>query len=280
MSLTVAAVLLTRLWLPARLECQLTNASVNESSGFAVSPQFKGVFYTHNDSGDSARIFRVRLDGSATPIPITGASAFDWEDTGVRKAGNTSFLYIADVGDNLQIRSSVRVYRFIEPALNATSVTTFETYTLTYPDGRHNCEALIIDPASGDIYLVTKAVAQAGVYRLAAPTQGGPYALAKLGTIFPNTGGGDNGRLVTGASVTPDGRYVVVRTYTGALEFKVSGTFSDWWKQSPVQITMPPASIGESVAYDNRGGMLYSTSEGTPCPVYSQKLIESIRPSP
>lgn len=280
MSLTVAAVLFTRLWLPARLESQLANPSVAESSGFACSRQFKGVYYTHNDSGDSARLFRVRLDGTATAIPITGASAIDWEDMGIRTSGNSTFLYVADVGDNLLIRTNVRVYRFPEPALNATSVTSFETYTLTYPDGRHNCEALIVDPATGDIYLVTKAANQADVYKLVAPTHGGSYTLSKLGTFFPNTGGGDSGRLVTGASVSPNGRYVVVRTYTGALEFKVNGLFSDWWRQNPSAVAMPVTNQGESIAYDARGGYLFTTSEGSPCPVYSQRLIESVGPSP
>lgn len=266
----------SRVWTAPVLACQLTSTAVNESSGISASPTYPGVFYTHNDSGDSARIFRFRLDGSSSVVTVSGATAIDWEDMAVRRNGGVSHVYVADVGDNLQVRPTVRVYRFPEPPLGATSVPAHDTYTLSYPDGRKNCEALIVDPSSGDLYLVTKDATQAGVYRLQAPSQSGSYTLTRLGTLFPNTGGGDAGKLVTGGAVSPDGRYVSIRTYTGVLEFKVAGAFADWWRQTPLAVAMPTTSQGESVCYDARGGNLYSSSEGTPCPIYRQRLIASL----
>ena len=37
---------------------------INEASGLATSRQHNAVVYTINDSGDSARLFAIGLDGS------------------------------------------------------------------------------------------------------------------------------------------------------------------------------------------------------------------------
>ncbi|MBS1713980.1 MAG: hypothetical protein JST30_06550 [Armatimonadetes bacterium] len=272
----VLLALAVRIWSSATLFTTISDRVVDESSGVGVSTRHQGVYYTHNDSGDTARFFRFKEDGSSSAVDVLGAGATDWEDMACLKVGGKSMLYFGDIGDNAVSRANVTVYRFQEPDLVATSVLNYDKLTIKYPDGAHNCEALFVDPGTGDIYLVTKASSEAVVYRLPAPPSTGTYTMTKLGTVHPDTGLGSAGRLVTAGDASPDGRFVILRTYTGALEYPVKGAFQDWWKQSPENVKMPLHAQGESIAYGQSGRFLFTTSEGSPCPVHRQKLIESV----
>jgi hypothetical protein len=111
---------------------------IDEMSGIARSRTYEGVFWVHNDSGDRARIFPIRLDGSVVIPPfvsrrdssdrpedpsvvyegihIEGAVNIDWEDIAID--GDT--LYIADVGNNGNARRDLAVYVVKEPNPEAT----------------------------------------------------------------------------------------------------------------------------------------------------------------
>ena len=77
-----------------------------------------------------------------------------------------SYLYIGDIGDNNGTRSEVVVYRVAEPTLTTASAKltkkrpeateSAEAIRLRYPDGKYDAETLLVHPASGNIYIVTK----------------------------------------------------------------------------------------------------------------------------
>src|SRR5690606_35971094 len=59
----------------------IDNPAINEASGLVASAAHTGYFWTHNDSGDEARIFLI--DDSArhkATYYLQGIPAFDWED--------------------------------------------------------------------------------------------------------------------------------------------------------------------------------------------------------
>lgn len=59
-------------------EATVANADARELSGLAASRAHANVFWTHNDSGDSARLFATDIDGgTAGTLSITGATAND-----------------------------------------------------------------------------------------------------------------------------------------------------------------------------------------------------------
>jgi hypothetical protein len=185
------------------------------------------VLWAHNDSGDTARLFAMTTAGQHLgSFTLSGASATDWEDMaiGPGPVSGKSYLYVGDIGDNNHVRGSIVVYRVAEPSINVQQppgdgqvLNGVETFTLTYPDGAHDAEALAVDPASGDIVIVTKEFSgQAGIYVRAASSSG--TTLTKKDPI--DLGGGV---LVTGASVPPDGKAVVLRTYGSVLLFPRPG---------------------------------------------------------
>ena len=111
-----------------------------------------GGFWTHNDSGDSPRIFGLGRDGRLrSEVALAGAENVDWEDIAIR--GRT--LYVGDIGDNLAQRPEIVVYRLPEPPPGATSAAA-ERIALRYPDGAHDAEALLVDPRDGSLVIVTK----------------------------------------------------------------------------------------------------------------------------
>ncbi len=254
--------------------CQISNEAINESSGVVASSRSPGVFYTHNDSGDEARFFRFDRKGQVTgTFSLDGVKAFDWEDMAGAKIEGKSFLYFADVGDNARIRKSVFVHRVAEPIGESETIKKIETFELVYPDRARDCEALIVDHANGDLYLISKARDQVtNVYRASRPKSGQKITMEFLKTLEVKVLG-LGGNLVTGADLSPDGKFIVLRTYSGALEYSVPTKFSDWIKGDPKLILLAVEKQGEAICYSLDGKSLLTTSEGSPCIVSRVPLV-------
>jgi hypothetical protein len=113
---------------------------LREVSGLAASAAHPGIFWAHNDSGDSARLFAVRATGEVVgEYAIDGAAAVDWEDIGVGPCadGGGSCVVIADVGDNPSTRASVDLYRVREPDVLESSGNLQSTrFRVRYPMAR------------------------------------------------------------------------------------------------------------------------------------------------
>jgi hypothetical protein len=58
---------------------------IDEMSGIARSRTYEGVYWVHNDSGDRARIFPIRLDGSVIPPFVSRRDASDRPEDPVRR---------------------------------------------------------------------------------------------------------------------------------------------------------------------------------------------------
>ena len=71
---------------------------INEASGLAASRRHPGVLYSHNDSGDQARIFALDSEDGRTlaEYQITHSDNYDWEDlsVGVCPSNSGTCIYI------------------------------------------------------------------------------------------------------------------------------------------------------------------------------------------
>src|SRR4051812_14329684 len=73
----------------------VASSSVTELSGLSASRLTADVYWVHNDSGDSARIFAVRNDGADLgAYSLSGATAIDWEDIAVGPGPTAGVNYI------------------------------------------------------------------------------------------------------------------------------------------------------------------------------------------
>jgi len=256
--------------------------AISESSGLVASRQTPGAYWTHNDSGGGPFIYSFDTRGdSLGAFQVTGAQTRDWEDISIGPGpqSDKSYLYIGDIGDNNDARADVVVYRVEEPTLNAAtrkftkklSGTTApaEAIRLRYPDGPHDAEALLVHPVSGHIYIVIKVViTDPAVYEAAPPfTPGKTTTMTRIGTVHvPSLFGG----VVTGGSISPDGRRVALCDYFQGYELVLptgSNDFNDIWKQRMVGFDLGKRKQGESIAYRNDGKALLATSEGKGTPL-------------
>jgi hypothetical protein len=134
---------------------EIKYSDIDESSGIVPSRRHEGIFWTHNDSGDSARIFTIHLDGTLAGIyKIDGAGARDWESIAIDSKG---FIYIADIGNNNRKRKDLAIYKVMEPEVISTtgSLKVEEKIPVSYPDRNYDCEGLCVSP-DGTLYLITK----------------------------------------------------------------------------------------------------------------------------
>ncbi len=225
--------------IPLQPVATVAHPPIDEMSGIARSRTYPDTYWVHNDSGDRARIFAIRLDGSVIVplfvsrrdsstrpeeppvifegILIEGASNIDWED--IAMDGDT--LYIADMGNNGNARRDLAVYVLKEPNPNETTRThILQRIPVAYPDQNgfppsdrwhFDCEAVFV--MDGKLYCLTKHRKQGSLntpetgtnlYRLDTTHSDKVNILTKVDS-HPDLGG-----WATAASLSPDGRTLAV----------------------------------------------------------------------
>ena len=258
----------TRPVLCGRLKATVTGhvaaPDAKELSGLAFSRTQANVLWTHNDSGDSARVFAVDAAGKLlAELAVPGAENVDWEDIAVGPAGA---IYVADIGDNLAKRPSVVVYRVPEPKVTGASApaqtATAQRFELRYPDGARDAEALLVDPRSGALTIVSKSFGgTAGIYTAARPSATGPTTMTRAGTLSLGIG-----EAVTAGDVSADGRTVAVRTYDRAFVWSktAKASVSSTLRRrscSPV-LSLLNEGQGEALVLSRHGTSFYTVPEG------------------
>lgn len=269
---------------PPVLLGQVSDPDVDESSGLVASRRNPGLYWTHNDSGDGPYLYCVQGHGEPCGTwKVNGAENIDWEDisAGPGPQPGMPYLYAGDIGDNDEDRRDVVVYRVTEPAASASQAgppkrspgtAQGEAIRLRYPDGPHNAEALMVHPATGDLYIVVKE-ADPGVYVARAPlSTAATTTMTKIATLPLGRDGTLS--LVTGGDIAPVGRRVALCDYEEGFELRLPAgdtSFDDIWTQAPQPLTLGLRPQGESIAYRLDGRALLTTSErphGLPDPLY------------
>jgi hypothetical protein len=254
---------------------------VSEASGIAASRSRPGLLWIHNDSGDSARVYAIKPDGSAVAeYELLGVRAIDYEDIAVGPGPDrgVSYIYLGDIGDNFANRPYVVVHRFREPdasvssgEIDADDVAILE---LTYPDGAHDAEALMSDPVTGDLFVITKNVAgKNGVYRASYPqSERSRNTLERVATVtFSGQGASD--LAVTAADISIGGDEILIRTYNkGALWKRAPGesvAAALTRAPEPVPVPGPPTEPqGEAICFSSDASSYYTRGEGVAQPLY------------
>ncbi|MBP1622896.1 MAG: hypothetical protein H6Q07_916 [Acidobacteria bacterium] len=268
---------------PPRELSLLKDERIDESSGIAASIRYPGAFWTHNDSGDSARVFLIDKSGKTlATVSIKGASAVDWEDIASFKLGKESYVLIADAGDNVRRRETCVLYVVREPEIDIYSgveePSSIEAepvlqISFSYEDGPHDCEAVAVDPTTSIIYLVSKEPGESRVYCMPFPTKESKdpnvaKAVATLNMQFP-----------TAMDISPDGKRAVILTYVDAYEFSRVGeeAWAQAFSREPRLIKAPARKQGESICYGPDGRTLYLTSEKEHQPLWEIPVVEGAK---
>ena len=254
----------------------IRDSRIAESSGLAPSLSRPGLLWTHNDSGNSARIYAIGpTGGTVDAVKISGTLNRDWEAIAAFKdRAGRSMLALGDIGDNNEAHESAEIVVLAEPAAGQTKARPFALLHVRYPTGPANAEALLVDPTTGRIYLVTKDLLGARVFAVPAATwpgsDAGTATLEPVGTVPFG--------LVTDGTFLPDGR-IVLRNYSSIVVLSAPGLPAGDRLQVIASQDTPVQDQGESVALAAGGTALLVGSEGNDQPVYRIALPVTVSPS-
>lgn len=246
----------------------IQNKELKEVSGLTASINNPGFLWSHNDSGDEARIFL--LDDSAKNKAVyylEGIKAKDWEEIASLQK-DQSYLLIGDIGDNKGMRPFISVHLVKEPTyrkgvfytdtIPAKEITTF---TLTYEDGPRDAEAFFYDGIDQKLYIISKRELEVGLYETKLPLSADHYVnqdtlQLKKSALLPFT-------FVTSAAIAKDGSEVLIKNLLNVFYWKREGkeTIPDLLKRQAIQLPYRPEIQGEAIAFALDGSGYYTLSE-------------------
>jgi len=273
--------LLTLLQAPTRTTCTwgtareigLLDASVNESSGMAISRRIPNRTYRINDSGDTGRFFVMDLKGGGTKsVAISGFKPNDTEDMAIGPCSDsTDCVFIADIGDNARRRGSIELVVVEERTDFPAQVEAAYRVRMRYPDGAHDAEALGVHP-DGSVYITTKDSRKLQIYKLKREQwHSSKKSIETLETVLdvdwttlrPKALAFT--RQVTAMDIAPNGKSFLLLNYSDAVEFLVDLSANpdpSHWKDGVDYRTISLTTLEqeEAIAYlpDGRS-LLYDT---------------------
>jgi hypothetical protein len=231
--------------------CSFRDPRILESSGLVDGGR---LLFTTNDSGDGPYLYGVSKATGRTVVTTTYSTDRP-TDVEALAPGEHGTVWVADIGDYTVSRSSITVYQVPERGLP--QQVSAPRYTLSYPDGPHNAETLLVPPGTSQLYVVTKSFFGGAVYAAPAHLDARRTNVLRKVADVP-------GRITDGAFL-PDGSHVLLRTYGAMTLFSFPG-FQDLGS-----VELPPQRLGEALAV-SPGGHLYLSSEGR----YSRVLEVSL----
>ncbi len=180
----------------------------------AFGASLPGTLWSHNDGGHDPTLHALSTEGHPLgTFTLLGAANRDWEDIATGRCGTVGCIYVADTGDNEEVRSHLDLYRVAEPtSVEEGGVLPSLRFPMRLPGGPRDIEAMFVLPEE-QIFLLSKGRSHpVTLYRYPPPLRPGEeitleevQTLTKGPALLPHQ--------VTGAGASPDGAVVAVRTY-------------------------------------------------------------------
>jgi len=253
---------------------EIASTELDEASGLAHSRSNPFYLWSHNDSGGDPTLFLISLDGADSGrYELGGAQNIDWEDLAIGPGPDdgVSYLFAADIGDNRAVRNGLTIYRVAEPDLSVvdlpevSTLSNVESINFVYEDGARDAEALFVDPATKDIYIITKREPSVILYRLPFPQSTSQENTAERVMVLPYT-------FITAADISPTGNELLVKNYENVYLWQRTGsqTIQQMLSTPPNRLNYQAEPQGEAIAWatDESGYYTISESDGDPVVIF------------
>jgi hypothetical protein len=213
---------------------------------------------TTNDSGDTGRLFLLGRSGRTVGVTRWMRHPVDCEALAPGK--DPRHVWVGDIGDNAASRPFIRIAQV--PVSRGHRTVHVAKYRLVYPDGAHNAETLLRNPATGRLYVATKEYPGGHLYAVPRKlSHRHPNVLKRIAPVLATA---------TDGSFLPGGHFLVIRNYTRAAVYT-------WPSMRQVgALRLPAERQGEGLATDSKGSVLLS-SEGVDQPVLRLRLPARVR---
>lgn len=262
----------------------IANPELAELSGLAVSRAAEDWLWGLNDGGNAPLLYRIGKngeDGGKVEVLDADGTAIanqDWEDLASLHWQGQAALLIGDFGDNLAWRSEVQLHAVSDPGSTPGPSRLLWTLRYTYADGPRDVEGFAVDPAAGEIYLLSKRERPPRLYRLPIPQTADAastmHTAEFVGTVphIPKPTGLDlmddpvyglARDWVTAFNLSDDRRFAVVTTYKDAYRFwrAPEQSWAQALAQKPERIDLPQFRQTEASALSLDGQNLWVASE-------------------
>lgn len=253
---------------------------LDEASGLANSRSNSDFFWSHNDSGGDPTLYLLTAAGADSGrYQLSGTNNIDWEDMaiGAGPFDSLNYLYAADIGDNRAQRNNLTIYRTPEPDVSIrfrtilvggqqrqvqidlpadTTLGNIETINYVYEDGPRDAEALMVDPLTKDIFIVSKREPSVILYKLPFPQNTTEMDTALRVRVLSYT-------FITAGDISPDGTEVLLKNYENIYYWKKTGTesFEELMGQPPIRLNYSPEPQGEAIAWKTDSSGFFTISE-------------------
>lgn len=169
--------------------------AVSETSGLIF---YNGKLITHNDSGNSPKLFEIdAISFQITrTVTVENVQNIDWEDI----TQDEQYIYIGDFGNNKGMRTDLGIYRINKQAYDQDDSVTAERIDFSYEDqteftdsGNSDWDAEAFFVLNNQLVVLTKQWQSNGTVAYSIPKTPGTYIAKKIDAF-------DSGGLVTGAT--------------------------------------------------------------------------------
>ncbi len=238
------------------------NDRLYEASGLVESIANPKHFWTLNDSGKPAEVFLIDQKAHIKFVcKLANIDNRDFEDIaiGAGPEAGKNYVYVADIGDNLEKFGTKLIYRFEEPTLPLIEgellITQFDTIQIRLPDKIRDTETIMMDPLTSDMYMVSKREDSVSVYSIDFPFDK-KIIEAQFLVKLPFH------KIVAG-SISTDGSEVLLKDYDQVYYWKNSNglPLPQLLQTTPQVLAYDREPQGESICWDRDGSGYYTLSE-------------------
>jgi hypothetical protein len=234
---------------------------LEEASGLVESIAQPNHFWTLNDSGHPAEVFLIDTNAQIKLVcKLKGIENRDFEDIAlaIDPREGKRYVYAADIGDNLEKFKVKLIYRFEEPTLATgaeMTITKFDTIKVVLEDRVRDTEAIMIEPKTNDLYLVSKREDSVRLYQVKYPFTRDTLTAIWV-AILPF-------HKIVAASISADGNEVLMKDYDRVYYWKASNNLDleKLLMTKPIELAYERERQGEAICWARDGKGFYTLSE-------------------
>ncbi|MBI1343802.1 MAG: PE-PGRS family protein [Terrimonas sp.] len=232
---------------------------IREASGIADSKLNPGNLWVEEDSGNPPFLYLLSHQAEYVKgIYLKGATNRDWEDICLANGpvAGKNYLYVGEIGDNNAVHASSSFYRLEEPSSSLDTVYEYDQLRYQYVDGPRDAEAFLVDPASKDIFIISKRDSLSRIYSLPYPQSTSTMATANFIQELPYNS-------VVSAAISRDGKEILVKTYLAVYYYqrKNGETIPETLKHPAIKVDYQVEPQGEAISFALDGKGFYTLSE-------------------
>lgn len=247
----------------------VADPELNEISAVVPSQLNPGVLWVLEDHGGEAEIYAILADGTGLgALSLDGLENLDWESMALSACDEGWCLWIGDTGNNDRDREQRGVHRIVEPNLFDGTVilpatTTATSYYFHYPSTPEDVEAMVVEPSGRPVIITKEPEGVSNLYAVSTTTPDADELVTLLGQLVVDTGEDTGRKLVTDASLWPDGSRLLLRTYASVLELVLGeGGLDNISTAVMTEVVGAEEPRGEGIGYDPLGSAFYQVPEG------------------